>query len=176
MRLFLALKIPPHVSDGLVQALDTTKWPRVRITPRHMWHVTLAFLGDVPEVDIDLIANACNKFQTSPGSITLDRLETFPHNGPRSLVGLCKEQSRDSWKTFIETLRGEMLTFAPDLERKPWRPHITVGRGGKEEMLPKWGEDIGPWTWTPDGFTLMESIFTEEAHTYRTIHEFPFTP
>lgn len=174
MRLFLSLAVPKEVSDGLVAALDRADLPRVRITPRNMWHVTLAFLGDVPEVDVDLINHACQKFQACPGSIMVDRLETFPSGGPRLLAGVGKESPRDAWNGFIEELRGDMLTFAPEIDRKPWRPHITVGKGPTEGVIPNWGIDIGPWTWKPDGFRLMESIQSPD-HLYRTLHEFPFT-
>ncbi len=174
MRLFLALPLPQEASDGLVAALDRNNFPKVRIMGRNLWHVTLAFIGDVPEVDVALIKNACEKFKTCPGTITIDSLETFPTGGAKMLVGLGKESPRDAWKTFIEDLRGEMLSFAPALDRKPWRPHVTVGRAGKDIVLDRWKMDVGPWTWKPEGFCLMESQLSEEGSNYTTLHEFRF--
>lgn len=175
MRLFLALSLPQEPSDGLVAALDRADYPRVRIVGRNLWHLTLAFLGDVPETDVDLIKNACAKFKTCPGTITIDSLETFPVGGPRILVGLGKEVPRDAWKTFIEDLRGEMLPFAPQIDRKPWRPHVTVGKGSKDVPLERWKLPVGPWTWKPEGFSLVKSTLNEEGSNYTKLHEFRFT-
>jgi 2'-5' RNA ligase len=173
MHLFLALPLPQDVSDGLVTSLDRADLPRVRIIGRYGWHVILATLGDVPEVDVDLIIDACKKFTTAPGSIMIDRLEMFPSGGPKDLAGVGKESPREAWKTFIEDLRNAMLTFAPAIDRKPWRPHVVIGRGPKEGVLPVWGADVGPWTWTPERFSLVETVLTEEGTLYRALHEFP---
>lgn len=175
MRLFLALPIPKDISQGLVMALDRADMPRVRIVKRDLWHVNLAFIGDVPETDLDLIINAANQLTTCPGSITIDRLETYPTGGPRELVGLGKEDSRESWKAFIETVRGAMLPFAPQIDRSPWRPYIRVGNGPNEGVMAKWGTDIGPWNWKPEGFKLIQSVPDIDGTMYKTLHEFRFT-
>lgn len=175
MSLFLAFTLPQELSNGLVEALDHAHYPRVRIVGQHLWHVTLAFLGDVPETDADLIKNACAKFKTCPGTITIDSLETFPVGGPKLLVGLGKEVPRDAWKTFIEDVRGEMLPFAPQIDRKPWRPHVTVGRGSKDAVLERWKQPAGPWTWKPEGFSLVQGTLNEEGTSYAKLHEFRFT-
>lgn len=174
MRLFLALSVPADIARGLAETLNRPDLPRARVLNRSLWHITLAFLGDVPEVDLPLITNACEAFADCPGSITLSRLETFPRGGPHALVGLGTEHPREAWTAFISNLRDAMLSFAPGCDQKSWRPHVTVGRGPSKGILPVWGTDIGPWTWRPDGFMLMQSMLGPEGSTYKTLHVFPF--
>nr|BFE84021.1 hypothetical protein GCM10020093_066220 [Planobispora longispora] len=51
MRLFVGLLPPRPVCDELARALGPHRaaWPRLRWIDRENWHLTLAFLGEVPE-------------------------------------------------------------------------------------------------------------------------------
>ncbi|MEU4834439.1 RNA 2',3'-cyclic phosphodiesterase [Streptosporangium sp. NPDC023615] len=51
MRLFVGLTPPPPVRDELVRALESSRawWPVLRRVDPVNWHVTLSFLGEVPD-------------------------------------------------------------------------------------------------------------------------------
>jgi len=58
MRLFVAVALPVHAADELDDAVAPLRqsWPVLRWTGRDAWHLTLAFLGEVPEpVSIRLV-------------------------------------------------------------------------------------------------------------------------
>ena len=141
---------------------------------RELWHVSLVFLGDVAETDLDMIAVACGRHATCPGTLTVSELATFPNGNPRLLVAGGTAEPKEAWMRFIEDLRVDMLPFAPTLDRKPWIPHITVGRGPKDTLLPRWSAPAGPWTWQPGGFSLMQSDLGSDGPTYTSLHDFSF--
>ena len=60
MRLFVAVVPPDDVLDDLDAHLEPRReaGPEIRWTDRHQWHVTLAFLGDVPERRLDDLTEA----------------------------------------------------------------------------------------------------------------------
>ncbi len=175
MRCFLSIPLPDGLIRGLAASLETQKLPsRVRIVGRELWHVSLVFLGDVAETDLDMIAVACGRHATCPGTLTVSELATFPNGNPRLLVAGGTAEPKEAWMRFIEDLRVDMLPFAPTLDRKPWIPHITVCRGPKDTLLPRWSAPAGPWTWQPGGFSLMQSDLGSDGPTYTSLHDFSF--
>src|SRR3989338_441037 len=174
MRLFLALPLPDELRSGLITSLERADLPRGRIVRSDLWHITLAFLDDMPDLDVEPLVNTCHGFTDGPGTITIDRLETFPHGNPRLFVASGIAEPRQDWSTFVEGLRSAMLEFAPAIDRKPWSQHITLGRSGKDELLPMWKASVGPWTWQPGGFSLMKSTLAEDGPTYESLHDFFF--
>lgn len=60
MRLFVAVVPPDDVLDDLEEHVEPRRdaGPEIRWTDRHQWHVTLAFLGAVPEARLDDLTDA----------------------------------------------------------------------------------------------------------------------
>ncbi|NUQ31517.1 MAG: RNA 2',3'-cyclic phosphodiesterase, partial [Dermatophilaceae bacterium] len=60
MRLFVAVVPPDEVLDDLEEHVAPRReaGPEIRWTDRHQWHVTLAFLGSVPEARLDDLTDA----------------------------------------------------------------------------------------------------------------------
>lgn len=175
MRLFLAIPLTDDLVTGIASLLETQKLPaRVRIVARSLWHVSLVFLGDVAETDLDMIVSVCSRHTRCPGTLTVSELATFPNGNPRLLVTGGSAEPKEAWSSFVENLRVDMLPFAPAQDRKPWIPHITVGRGPKDTLLPRWSVPAGPWTWQPGGFSLMKSELGPEGPAYESLHDFFF--
>ncbi|HWQ99361.1 MAG TPA: RNA 2',3'-cyclic phosphodiesterase [Candidatus Methylomirabilis sp.] len=175
MRCFLSIPIPDDIVRGITSLLETQELPsRVRVIGRDLWHVSLVFLGDIAETDLDIISVACSRHSVCPGTLTVRELTTFPNGNPRLLVAGGSANPKQAWTDFIEDLRVDMMPYAPALDRKPWIPHITVGRGPKDTLLPRWSVPAGTWTWQPGGFSLMQSALGPDGPTYTRLHEFPF--
>ena len=68
MRLFVAVVPPDDVLDDLEEHLEPRReaGPEIRWTDRHQWHVTLAFLGDVPERRLDDLTEALARSAATP--------------------------------------------------------------------------------------------------------------
>lgn len=130
MRLFVAAELP----DGLVDALcETSAALRGTVRGRYvgpdLFHVTLAFLGEVPgsrvaEV-VEAVRDACVRheaFVTSFGA-----LGTF---GRASSAVLWQgfDKGRSEWDALARDVRGELRAAGFWLDDKGFLPHVTLMR------------------------------------------------
>src|SRR5690349_947939 len=62
-RTFVAIELPEAVRDRIAKVVDhlTPKAPQVRWVGAHQLHLTLAFLGDIPETDLRTVCQAVEK-------------------------------------------------------------------------------------------------------------------
>jgi 2'-5' RNA ligase len=127
-RLFVALDLPDAVRDEIA-AWGKTELsdPALRPVPRDSLHVTLAFLGYVPERDIERLGEIVVNLGTSAPPLRLGdplakpsparpRLYALPADSPDTVV---------LRKSLEEKLVAERL-YKP--EERPFWPHVTVAR------------------------------------------------
>lgn len=122
MRLFVALRPPPDALAHL-QA-QRSRWP----TAPERWHITLAFLGEVggaQEVDVELRA----RLEGRPTfSLALEGSGSFGRGGP-VWVGVAGDVDRLA--DLASHVGAAARAAGVDLERRRYRPHLTVGRKGQ---------------------------------------------
>jgi len=138
--LFVALDLPEGLRDGLVAwGRQHLRDPALRVVPTQSLHVTLAFLGFLPEKEIGRLERIVDRLRSPAPTIELGdpvakpslaraRLFALPASSPQA-VALQRE--------LAEELVGARL-YKP--ERRPFWPHVTVarvksaGRGSKRPM------------------------------------------
>ncbi len=152
IRAFLAIEMPQDVRSALVtiqqdlkRKIERTVGGQVRISwvrPASM-HLTLRFLGDMPDESIEPLHVAIEQavLVHQPIHLTLERLGTFPRpQQPRVLWAGPSE----SWEQGPDAQRLRALhrtiedccqaaDFAPD--SRPFSPHLTLARikeGGRQ--------------------------------------------
>ena len=133
MRLFVAISPPAEA----LTALDTELGPTRRVAPHGLrwtrpeqWHLTLAFLGEVPDADVPVLTESLAAVM-SDAPMTL-RLAGGGCFGTRVLwVGLAGDVHA------LRTLAADIATVARGaglaLEDQSFRPHLTLARAGKEK-------------------------------------------
>lgn len=176
MRCFLGMSLPLEIRDRLSEVLSMGDKPKmIRRVSEERWHLTLAFLGEVDPEHIPKIIQRLSIFNRSPGTIELTKLETFPQGKPRLLVASGIAEPTHEWDAFIKGIRSEAASLASNMDTKPWMVHITLGRAGRDEVLPAWEKSIGSRIWKPDGFTLVQSKLGNDAGSgYKNLHDFRF--
>ena len=140
-RLAVALK-RAHGFDGKI------------IEPERL-HVSLFFLGELPELAVRIAREAAAEIRTSPFDVLFDRSVTFrgkPGNQPFVLTG---NDGLDRLKSFRRTLGLAMasngLRF---LAKKDFTPHVTLMYAERDvEEHP-----IEPIGWTVNEFVLIHSM------------------
>lgn len=128
MRLFAALEPPPGVRAHADGALEPVRGrcPDVRWVPPGRWHLTLAFYGEVPEGKVAGTERMLERRLAGHAALEL------------RLRGAGQFARRAVWLGVdgdVPALRR--LARAVTLERRPYRPHLTVGRV-------RGGVDAGP--------------------------------
>jgi RNA 2',3'-cyclic 3'-phosphodiesterase len=185
VRLFVAAYPPPAVRDdfallvnGLVVGQPREPGRSVRLVPAEQWHVTLAFLGEVPEDAVDRAGRAVERAASS-----------LPES-PRLRIAGGGTFGRGRFTTLWAGLRGEVDrigSLADALDRalhkarlpsdhKRFRPHVTVARPGDRITAAELAGDLAALdgyrspVWTVGTIQLMRSHLGPRP-SYDTLHE-----
>ncbi len=126
LRLFFALW-PDEVCRERLGALAATAQAAGggRLVPAQDWHVTLCFLGSVPEGLAGRLEAAAAQLRARPFTLHFDRLRYWRQSRVAVVLGSCPPAALELATTVRELAR--QLGLAPD--DKPLQPHITLVRG-----------------------------------------------
>ncbi len=125
MRLFVALSLP----DDIVKQVEALRGgiPDARWTPDGNAHLTLAFLGDVPEVELGDLSLALSRIQQERFDLQLETTGVFGNaKRPRLLwAGITPNEP-------LIRLQHKVVTTLSNagykLEERRFKPHVTLAR------------------------------------------------
>ena len=132
MRCFVAIELPKEVRDGLAGLQErlhslgrAVRWTRVE-----QIHLTLKFLGEVPDEKVPAVCDAATAVAARYGPLDLEVAGTgcFPPSGPARIVwaGIANPPpALIDCQQACEQAYAE-LGFKP--EKRKYHPHLTVGR------------------------------------------------
>ena len=161
MRLFVSIQPPPDVLAALDSELGRARAVAphgLRWTRPEKWHLTLAFLGEVPDDDVPaLTAGLAAVVDDAPMSLRLAGGGCF---GTRVLwVGLAGDVH--ALRRLAADIAAAAGAAGVQLEEKSFRPHLTLARAGKEKAdlrsaAAELAQVVGP-VWDVDAVHLMRS-------------------
>jgi 2'-5' RNA ligase len=126
LRLFLALRLPEDVLDG-IEAWQAERLAGVRLVPRDGLHVTLAFLGHRPAGELDGILREL-RAAAAPASADL-RLTPSRYRETRSVAMLVLDDEGGRAAALAGDLQARLERVGVyRRESRPWLPHVTVAR------------------------------------------------
>ncbi len=136
-------------------------------------HLTLAFLGSVPETRVvELAALAAELIGTANGALgpialSFERLAHWP--GPRVLCAL-PERTPAALDQLVKRLLKALTAadFTPDL--KPFRPHVTVAR---KVLRSSRSAALRAVHWRFEAFALIASRTLESGPVYSVVGTYP---
>lgn len=146
-----------------------------RFIPRENWHVTLAFLGDVPEATLPDVEDALDEAAKGIGRVTLapDRLGKFGRSADASFwLGLADDLCLTALAT---RLREELREREIDFDDRPFLPHITLARRAR---IPKGELPPLPFP-VPAQATrvaVLKSTLSREGASYEEIYGIDLEP
>lgn len=124
IRLFTALEIPPHVADRLEllqSGLKGARW-----IDREAFHITLRFIGEVPENMAGDIDRALSSLRTEPFSVTLDGIGEFGGKKPHAVWARVAENPQLMQLQARQENALRRIGLTP--ERRKYTPHVTLAR------------------------------------------------
>jgi 2'-5' RNA ligase len=133
MRLFIALGVPEDVLDGLETACAPLRdeWPGLRWTDRSGWHVTLAFLGEVPALAASRLSPRLERAARRHSSFDLafSGAGAFPRPSRANVLWCGLTGSIDALRGLaMSVAAGARRAGAPSDEGLAFRPHLTLAR------------------------------------------------
>ena len=130
MRTFIAIELEEETKAQLaeVQAEAEKLCRRGNYTPQENFHLTLHFLGEVQEEDLDYLHEAIYETarRNRPFTMTIDKIGFFPR-GNKGILWAGIERSNHLQRLF-STLEKSLEQQGFARERKGLSPHITLGR------------------------------------------------
>ena len=128
MRLFIAIDLPNEVRKQLAEVqralrplADSAKW-----VDAESIHITLKFLGEAPEKQLDDINAAMNGLSWKPFTISVRGVGFFPGN--RSPRVFWAGMEAPTMQGLVEQLDSRMERLGFEKEKRAFRPHITLAR------------------------------------------------
>ena len=185
VRTFLAINLPDREKERLAEAVE--HWRRyraaVRWTASSRLHLTLKFLGDVPEDAIEDIVESCSKTASEHAAFEMRATVSgvFPSlKRPRILwVGLASVPQA-ALHALQQGIEQALEDAGFSREERPFSPHITVGRVKSGKNIRQLMEDFmtyepGGNPFTVDSFALYSSTLTPRGPIYSELERFILT-
>src|SRR5688572_2115785 len=188
MRLFTAIELPDdvrrHVADVATkarQALESRdSRPPVSWTNESNLHVTLKFLGDVPEERVPELLAALRTIRLPPPPLRLraESLEAFPSRGAARVLVVRIAGDVDRLAALHAAIEDRCAALGFERENRRYRPHVTIGRprvplrGMWETMeVAVSGRWPGP-EFSSGTFSLVQSQLNPAGAIYTTVAAF----
>jgi 2'-5' RNA ligase len=160
-----------HVCERL---MDSDELP-LRWVPAENWHVTVAFLGEVPVKSLARLGDAAEPViqQCAPMRLNITAVEWFPSSLKPRLLTLRVEAN--------EALTGLQAELAAALRRegfhtenRPYRPHLTLARlkGSRKRFNPPGLPHVNEFELSAEELYLFESVQGRRATSYRPVQRF----
>ena len=177
IRSFVAVELPASFRQEIGRLQGPIATEGLRLVRPDLVHITLKFLGDVTEKDLNAVAAALGEVKAEPFSVQIKGLGAFPGKSVRVLwLGL----QGDFSKLYLGIENAlEPLGFPP--EARGFSPHITLGRVGRpnvqisrqiqSRMRELSSLDLGDFT--VDRFYLKKSTLTRGGPIYEDLAGFP---
>ncbi len=186
MRCFVAIELSDEVKGRLVElqgrlaALDRmVRW----VDPEHM-HLTLKFLGEVPDADVASVAETMTAVaaRQSPISFSVRGAGCFPPGGAARVLWVGVEESSGTLARLQGYCEEAFAKLGFARERRSYTPHLTIGRvkdAGSSLQIREWirkeaHADAGRQR--VDQLVLFQSILSSEGSTYIPLAHAPLGP
>lgn len=165
-----------EVSEALIQATtEALAETSFRPTRPENVHLTLKFLGDVPEAKLDDVRAALDSLgeKHSPFEVSPRGFGAFPNSN----------QARVFWSG-VGAGAGELKALASDVDvalgsvgferdARPFAPHFTLGRARRAVRLELEDTAVSQASFVARGFDLVESVSGGSGVTYRSLAVYP---
>ena len=182
MRLFVALEVPAAVRENLASLLQMLR----AVSPQTRWvrpenlHVTLKFIGEVPQTKLAGIRDALSGVR-SKQLVTLDfrGLGFFP-NEKHPRVFWAGIVASPNLKTLAADIDGATEKLGIPREQRPFSPHLTLARFEPPRLPEKLRAAIQENAERDFGslhsgkFHLIESKLKPSGAEYTTVESFSF--
>lgn len=184
MRMFVAL-VPP---DEALEHLGSFLGPRqeaqrgFRWTVADQWHITLAFMPEVPERALDDLLARLERAaaRRTPFSVTLAGGGAFPNAARAKVLYVGLDLSDAEELRRLKTgARAAANKAGAEAGGGPFHPHVTLARIGRPLDVTKWLRVLEPYrgpTWAASDLSLVASYLGEgprKRPRYEVIESFP---
>jgi 2'-5' RNA ligase len=180
LRLFTALHVPNAQADQLYDVADamSATFETGRALAPSTMHLTWAFLGDVREEYVPVIAQALDAAAMDVPGPTLCTASTYDSFGRGRVLGA---EVQVELLAMLDAARDRFLDaaapYAPRLDHRAWRPHVSLLRAPRDTVLPEamFAKSAlpAPVQWVASDLRLYASLPSPVGTQHRLLHAVP---
>jgi 2'-5' RNA ligase len=162
IRTFICFEIPVPVKEQIVKLQNELKslGRGVRWVNPDGIHLTLKFLGDVPEKEIDKIAEAVKSSvkRFSPITIKIVNAGAFPDFKRPRVIWIGVEEPTGQLGEIHKVIEQELEKLGYERENRKFSPHLTLGRVKSNDGIEKISNKLSNMEINFGEFTAVEII------------------
>ncbi len=152
VRLFFAVLPDAGTRERIVEVADEMRLePAVRYVPRANYHVTLAFVGEIPTSQVTTLRRIGADQRTTEFTLRLDAYEYWPK--PEVVVAAARTIPQALERLWRELHLG-LAAHRWALDPKRLRPHVTLARMVSQAPVL---QAMSGFDWRVREFSLMQS-------------------
>lgn len=176
MRAFLAIPIPEETAEALVRLQSAI--PFGKPVPEENLHLTLAFLGDASEAELEDLHGMLEAMRAAPVDIRFTALDSFTEM-ERGLVFAAVERT-EALQMLHDRVAALCRSAGLDLPRRRFRPHVTLMRANRKPAgaaRDRLAAMLGPLpdvpSFTARALTLYHSTLTPRGAMHDPLASYP---
>lgn len=176
IRTFIAVELPDPMKKAVEALQHEIDFKGLKLVEPDLVHVTLKFLGDIPEAQVEPIAKALSRINCAPFSARIAGVGVFPNPSYLKVVWLGAHGNFDHLHTEVESALKN-LGFKPD--RGKFTGHATLARvkyldeNTKTQLAGALAklQDIDLGEYRVDTIAFKKSTLTPKGPIYENIRE-----
>ncbi|MEX2044797.1 MAG: RNA 2',3'-cyclic phosphodiesterase [Opitutus sp.] len=176
MRLFIAITLPGPVRDAvasLAQPLPGLTW-----TPPGQLHVTLRFLGDLTDEQLERISGRLAAVRVEPFILPIEGIGTFSSNRPPRIVWVGVGAGHPRLYQLRQRVDDAVLASGFPLDVRTFHPHVTLARCSENvsPAIPRWvraNEGFLAPPFRVESFDLYASELQPDGSVHTLVQRFP---
>jgi len=185
MRLFVAVVPPVEVVEALSEFVEPRRThpdEDIRWAADENWHITLAFLGEVPEYKTEELAERLESAakRQKPFDLQLAGAGAFPSVADARVLWTGVRDESEALPHLAMTTRSAANKAGVTVDGRKFTPHLTLARLRQPMDVVRWVRIFdtysGP-TWTAESIELISSRLGEgpsHGSAYSTVGEWDF--
>ncbi len=134
-RIFIAYKLPNELKNDMLfyqhKVKNIKNFYGVNWVKQENMHITIAFLGQVIDRDIEKVKSIIDSVHFSPVKIKTHKVAFFIKNG-RPAILYMSVSNADELKDKAEEIRSKLVDKGINFDRKQFNAHITLARVKRE--------------------------------------------
>lgn len=183
MRVFTAIFPPEEAVDGLARRVEPVQRtrPDLHWTVPALWHLTVAFVGNITHADSVLLNRAVAEFVLNRSAlrVRIAGAGAFPDPAAAQTLWAGVECTGNALGDMSRELISSMQHFGWILDRRAFQAHVTLARAGRPQDLSgaveQLSDYLGPF-WDVPSLAVVWSRQSEGGEPYYELlgeHPFP---
>ncbi len=178
MRAFLALPLADPAIDALLRVQSSL--PTGRPVPEDNLHLTLAYLGDVPDTVLEVLHDLLSAARLPKAGVAFEGLGTFAEmEQGLTFAAVTPSEALSALQAKVAHLARQAGGALP---RRRFRPHVTLTRANRQPKGPArdrlsaaMGTPITVPGFTAHAVTLYQSVLTPAGARHEVLESYPLS-